>query len=954
VVAARALATRLAGEAETADDAHDRATEARIAATVASGRADAELAALERELAELAADPRLIEAAQQSPFEPWNSPPEVLDRLRSAAEAAAEERVRVELAAAGDRRAVRYLESESLLPPRLEVEVALASLAEAGISSAYSGWQVLRDTRRAGDRSAAARAHPELAAGIVLRDAADLDRAREVLAAGAADFPVVVAAAGELDRDARAGARFVIDGAAALWDESVAADELAERRRAIEAAGERIAATRSREDALRAATARYQAFLDTWSADRAEAVRAEAAAARGSLDEAAAAEETAAAHLADSRGAAEAATARERELAMSLERAGRLVAETAALARRHAGRDRWLEDRSRAREAREEAASSRAEARVETRQKRAAATQGRERARRAEARRQQAAEELRHHDLTPETRGDEPGDPPDVLARALIAARKALDEARQHPVLESERRALAGRRAKFSAEIDRSPAAVIAEARDLIAASASRTEEQRAAEASAAEAELERATLAAGRIERDLETARERLDELAVPDAGASDPLEPLTPRPETAAEAERVAAAVDDELGRRQGELAELAAERDRLAGDATARQTDASGLEEAAGELAEALVAAEGLADRIWDRARDREVAPLDVDLGAANQARRQATADLRRTSDELSAALRARQSALGAVDRAANASEFAELFVGAPLRERLLGDPDEVRGAGAGRLATELRRRAATIERDLDEIEQHRQTLTTMLMGQVRSALQTLRQLQNQSRLPDGLDEWSGRHYLVIRHRELPADPELLGARIDTVIDQICSAHTRATTDGLGLLWAGLRAGVASDFAVEILKPHKLLRNVRVPVSEIRTFSGGQKITAALVLFAALTRMRELSLHGGSISNAEIGATLILDNPIGKASAGTLIEVQRRVARRCGLQLVYTTGVSDLGALGAFTCVVRLDGKENLRTGAQHVTVHERLVAGLRMVQRDLDEPTQESRA
>jgi hypothetical protein len=33
-----------------------------------------------------------------------------------------------------------------------------------------------------------------------------------------------------------------------------------------------------------------------------------------------------------------------------------------------------------------------------------------------------------------------------------------------------------------------------------------------------------------------------------------------------------------------------------------------------------------------------------------------------------------------------------------------------------------------------------------------------------------------------------------------------------------------------------------------------------------------------------------------------------------------------------------------VVRLDGKENLRTGAQHVTELERLVDGIRLVQRE----------
>jgi hypothetical protein len=932
------LAERRAAEVDSAESALAAARAEAADADLAARRAAESLAALERDSAKIAADPELHEAAQQNPFDPWHSPAEVRDRLRTAAEAAAADRLELELGAAVDRRAVAHLEAEALLPPRPDVAAALARLEAAGVAAAYSGWQVLRDTVGAGERAARIAAAPELADGILVRDPADVDRAAAILAELDATFPIAVA---PIDAMAAAtGERVVVPGAPALYSEEDAAAELEIRRDRLAEVDGSIAGCRQREDAARAAAARYDAFLAAWPAGHADAIRA--------ANAAAAERRAAAVERADeSEQAAEAARA-EREQAEVAVRALEsevLAAQGAAAnaaerARHEAARPGLIEARDAAARQRARFAEQRSAARTELRQLRAAAVAARERARKAESRRQQAAEDLRRFDLMPTADGDEPADPPDVLSRALVEARKALEAARADDVLEAERAGKSAIRARRQGQIDRATTAVRDEAARLLAETEAQTEEQRAAEKESAERELERANQEVGKVGGELDAARALREQRQVPERKRA----PLPEPPESAADAEAMAAELGARADRLAGERAQLVAERDRLGDESRRRGDDAARLEEAAAELAEELVARESDAGRAWEPISLREALPWRDSIAEAHAERRRAAVELRERGDQLARAEKRRQSALSSVDRAVNSPQFAELFVGAPLRERLVGDADAVRGANAGQLAAELRRRSLSIERDLAEIEQHRQTLTTMLVGQVRSTLQLLRQLQNQSRLPDGLDEWSGRTYLVIKHAELPADPEQLAARIDTVIDQICSPQTSQKTDGLSLLWGGLRAGVASDFQVEILKPHKILRNDRVLVSEIRTFSGGQKITAALVLFAALTRMRELNLHREAIGHGELGATLILDNPIGKASAGTLIEVQRRVARRCGLQLVYTTGVSDLGALGAFTCVVRLDGKENLRTGAQHVTELERLVDGIRLVQRE----------
>ena len=53
-------------------------------------------------------------------------------------------------------------------------------------------------------------------------------------------------------------------------------------------------------------------------------------------------------------------------------------------------------------------------------------------------------------------------------------------------------------------------------------------------------------------------------------------------------------------------------------------------------------------------------------------------------------------------------------------------------------------------------------------------------------------------------------------------------------------------------------------------------------------------------------------------MLDNPIGRASHGTLVRLQRDVAAAHGVQLIYTTGVKGPDAVSRFPNVIRLDNR------------------------------------
>src|SRR5262249_21614389 len=117
---------------------------------------------------------------------------------------------------------------------------------------------------------------------------------------------------------------------------------------------------------------------------------------------------------------------------------------------------------------------------------------------------------------------------------------------------------------------------------------------------------------------------------------------------------------------------------------------------------------------------------------------------------------------------------------------------------------------------------------------------------------------------------------------------VLDAVRSAVVRRTAEG------------EHAFAVTIMKPNAAMFDTTVGVERLATeFSGGQRPTAAILLYCTLAALR--SYVRGQERSADPGV-LFLDNPIGKANAEYLLDLQIAVAERHGVQLIYTTGISD----------------------------------------------------
>jgi hypothetical protein len=331
-----------------------------------------------------------------------------------------------------------------------------------------------------------------------------------------------------------------------------------------------------------------------------------------------------------------------------------------------------------------------------------------------------------------------------------------------------------------------------------------------------------------------------------------------------------------------------------------------------------------------------------PFRGDVDAALAQWKTARAAVRAAARARTAAEREVRTAADAVAQFAQEARFS--LVTSPVRAHLVGVARTEMPALAAQWQEALAPRLRTLEDDLANIVRHRSGIVTRLAGMVGEALRTLRLAQRLSELPEGLSDWSGQQFLRIRFDEV-TDQVLhhdLGEVVDRVAEERRSGRPREQRDGLALLLRGVRAAMPKGVRAEMLKPDAVLRTERLRVSEIRdVFSGGQLLTAAIVLYCTMAALRAHQRGQGRQPHAGV---LFLDNPIGRASAGYLLELQFGVARALGVQLIYTTGLFDAGALSTFPLIIRLRNDADLRAGRKYLSVADRAARQL----ADLDAP------
>jgi len=876
----------------------------------------------------LAGEARLAEVLGTEQVDPQTDAPALLERLGAAVAVAEAERGTLQIEQQRDSRALRALGEGGLLPEPAEVEEALAVLEAQGIT-ACSGWRYLASLPD-GDRAAVLERLPHLVGGVLLNDPADLARARDALD-GAKLLPCAVVAVGVTramhDGAAAPGADFVVPPNPAMFDEIAAERE----RAALTAAGEqralRMAALAETLGSDRALSERLRQWQQRYPPGRLDELSTAVATARASAELAAA-----------RRGAAEQIVAGIDQRAEDLAAALPQLRTAEVTARNRADRLEALKVETAKRPALTEAVrlATAAAGRADELARRVGEAADRLQVETGELRRtgdrqsglaRNAREELAQLPALDGT--DEPGpDTGEPLGVLRAEFRKAdADYAAVQVGADLQARLTAAEKQAEQAriaveEIDRP-------ARDRAAALLSTPDGADAASRAAATEQAERA----------LDTARDRLQD-AVTEVALQEhayrqykpqarSLEPYGP-PRDIAHGAALISQVEQDTRVAQAKATELARKQAEVDSEVSRVTASVDGFR--------AVVA--GLDDLAPERP-DPAVPVFEGDVDAALTRWKKAKITLRDAATLREDAERTVREAADAVAQHAQQSRFDTVI--SPVRRHILGVSRAEMPRLAGEWDQALRPRLRSLDDDLGNIGRHRAGIVARLHGMVIAALRTLRLAQRLSRLPEGLSDWSGQEFIRIRFDDI--DETVLLDRLGEVVDQAATGVVRGgkeQRDGMSLLLQGVRAAMPKGVRVEMLKPDAVLRTERLRVSEIRdVFSGGQQLTAAIILYCTMAALRANDRGEGRRRHSGV---LFLDNPIGRASAGYLLDLQLGVARALGVQLIYTTGLFDAGALSVFPLIVRLRNDADLRAGLKYLSVDNQI----RRVLDQLDPP------
>ncbi|MGP3751086.1 hypothetical protein [Streptomyces sp. IBSNAI001] len=856
--------------------------------------------------------------------------------------AAAERRLfDLRTAAADDSRILGALGDGGLLPPGPDVLATVEYLGEHGIP-ALPGWRYLAQAVDPADHAAVLAARPELVDGVVITDPDAHTRAREVLGAAAllprsavavgttaALLAPVPSPAGPDDDGV-----FLVPPNPAMHDEHAADEERQALRARAAARDEDIRSLAARLTADRSLAAR----IGSWRADCPPGMLAEL---RDAARTARAAAESAEAALAEARtaraeadeAAADAARVRD-ERQEAAQRARRVADALAGLAHRLRDRAGW---QARLRELTDEAAESEARATACLERARAA-DEDRRAAQRAADDAHRTARALRAERAeiagAPETL-PEPG--PAAARTSLPALREAYRAASQlyekvgvGADLRAEQARAESDESAALAELDRLTNKVRTRAAQLLEGTDGADGPSRQAAAARAESLVQLLETRASTASEQLGRLRGEAERLAPADEAPHHTELPADLAPADADQAQALLRTATAELATATAALDTARAAHAELLRAHRTAEDSASGFDETAALLR----------DLLRDHGAEDETESPDPYPGTLEEARQsaaEARRSLRGCATDLSAAESSVREASDVLVRHANSTRYEQ--VRTPARQQIRELPAAALPDHAAKWAAAFAPRLRVLTDELAQLERNRDSIVDRLRGLVESALTTLRSAQRLSQLPEGLGEWSGQEFLRIRFEE--PDQATLTERLGEVIDEATHAALKKNSDlrrdGMSLLLRGVQAALEpKGIAVEILKPDAVLRAERVPVGQMGdVFSGGQLLTAAIALYCTMAALR--SNDRGRDRHRHAG-TLFLDNPIGRANATYLLELQRAVSDALGVQLLYTTGLFDTTALAEFPLVIRLRNDADLRAGLKYISVEEHLRPGL----------------
>ena len=230
-------------------------------------------------------------------------------------------------------------------------------------------------------------------------------------------------------------------------------------------------------------------------------------------------------------------------------------------------------------------------------------------------------------------------------------------------------------------------------------------------------------------------------------------------------------------------------------------------------------------------------------------------------------------------------------------------------------------QIEERIFHIEENLKTAEKQMQIVVDVILGAANEGLDLLGRVSRMSRLPDSLPQ-AGKRFMEITTKASD-NPAERRAKIRDLVDELLEQGE--VGEGISLIQKAVRR-IGSPIRVRVLHPDLHQSRPRFDIHDLGLFSGGEKLTVAILLYCTLIRLRQQEGYGKSSSSV-----LVLDNPIGTASRITFLDMQREVAQAMNVQLVYATAVKDLDAVGCLENIIRLrNSRIDRRTGKRMVEV------------------------
>lgn len=328
---------------------------------------------------------------------------------------------------------------------------------------------------------------------------------------------------------------------------------------------------------------------------------------------------------------------------------------------------------------------------------------------------------------------------------------------------------------------------------------------------------------------------------------------------------------------------------------------------------------------------------IEPFTGSLATAETAKDEVLEALHKAQNQASALAQRISERVGALRL--TASEYPTVPVKA--RDRLRFDTAEQLSFQAEDLTHGLRLRIRHIDADLASIAADQAIITQSLAAVVADNFEMFRRTQRFSALPEGLGGLSGKQLIKIKPQSVAEED--LRSHVGQVIEEAIAKGNKP--EGMELLKASTHAAVgARGFTVKVLKPVHDLTPLEEDIAALGKWSGGERLTAGVALYCTIAKVR--AVNAGH--KDRFGGMLVLDNPIGRASHGPLIALQRKVAAAQGVQLIYATGVKDFDAVSHFPGITRLENRSAVSGRRKFVVAAEdepvEAISGARIVRPD----------